>query len=280
MKKIISLLVLISFIFWGYFLYQKNVVYKELTTIINIINSSSKNAEESANNCRKIMNFDILLLHKSDIDISKIEEYRYMCQVNMEAYNYGRLKAISENLSLTQINKEIDIPINKINININNALVWYQWYIWDEILKDIFLDNYKDIITQESFIYYLTSDKKYFQLMWYKWKDKDINMDYSFLNYIYSIFTFDIRSELKMINLDVIILWKKILIITDKNNLPIQNILKEESFDYKNLLEGYRVYFKDDEFLSWKIENIDLFKQSLEEWWKWFFSNWLKIDTQ
>ena len=223
MKKLISLFVLIFFIFGLYFLYQKSLINKRIgdrTKASLIINNELKTLWDWLN-----------------------------VYIN---FNW----------------KSLPIPENKIDVKINNVLVWYQWYIWSEIIKEIWFDEnfLKDSFTNQYYTYFLTVDWKFFQLMWHTLWNIILDNDYSIFDYLIAVFTFNDSNN----KFDILVYWNKLWIITDKNNLPIQDTLGEKYFDYGNFLDEYKVYFKGDEFINWKIDNIDLLKESLEKWWRWF----------
>jgi len=71
------------------------------------------------------------------------------------------------NLLIVQTTKwKLPLPDDYIEIVSSGSLIWYQWYAWETVLSNIGLVKWwKDPKNGAYYSYYITKNKKYFQLM-------------------------------------------------------------------------------------------------------------------
>ena len=82
----------------------------------------------------------------------------------------SQLKSISDWLELYWTKHDLPIPEDKVDIKVwtwtNEKTIAYQWYAWKNILETIeYSSEWVDPKDWTYFSYYLTKDKKYYQLM-------------------------------------------------------------------------------------------------------------------
>ena len=124
------------------------------------------------------------------------------------------MKAISDWLELYRTKFSLPLPEDNVDIKANGTVIAYQWYAWANVLESIeFSNGWKDPKNDIYYSYYLTKDKKYFQLMWFL--EEEDNLQTNIFNQIgavdYSI-------------LIPTVYWNKLGILTDELNTPVQEV--------------------------------------------------------
>ena len=93
---------------------------------------------------------------------------------------------ILDSLQIYSISNRLPIPENKIDITIWSTIIWYQWDIWDTILESIdYSSSVRDPKDGTRFVYYLTHDRKNFQIMTFMEDQKSV---FSFFSSTYANF--------------------------------------------------------------------------------------------
>ena len=78
----------------------------------------------------------------------------------------SQLVSIHDWLELYRTKKDLPIPDDNIRVEVNSNLIAYQWTVWTNTLETIdFTKWWKDPKDNTYFSYYLTQDRKYFQLL-------------------------------------------------------------------------------------------------------------------
>ena len=77
-----------------------------------------------------------------------------------------QLASISDWLSIYRTKWYLPFPDNKVDIVSWATIIWYQWYVWENVLNSIdFSKWWKDAKDKVYFSYYISKNKKYFQLL-------------------------------------------------------------------------------------------------------------------
>ena len=182
----------------------------------------------------------------------------------------AQLKSMSDALDLYRTKKSLPLPDDKIYIKSGTDTIGYQGYIWKNVLETIeYTEKWLDSKDKIYFSYYLTKNKKYFQLLAFlEEENKDVQaslfkapengfgvsetnaIDYS-LRYPYTQ-------------------WRKLWILTDTDNTPIQEILSW-NVDISNVwtLE-LKSYLTDSEYVTWTWTTFWDLKKIAEVGWKWY----------
>ncbi len=162
----------------------------------------------------------------------------------------SQLKNISQALEIYSAKKSLPLPEDNVEVKtwtwILENTIAYQGYVWKNIIEQI---NYStegiDPQSWDYFSYYLTKDKKYFQLMafledWTELQNKSaFNISRSYADYTDKFPT---------------VYWKKLWILTDIDNTPIQEIASIKTAWFLNVsttTEIYKARFKDNSYLEW-----------------------------
>ncbi len=78
----------------------------------------------------------------------------------------AQLKSMSDALELYSTKKSLPIPDDKVDIKASSKTIAYQGYIWKNVLETIeYTESWLDPKEKQYFSYYLTRNKKYFQLL-------------------------------------------------------------------------------------------------------------------
>lgn len=167
-----------------------------------------------------------------------------------DAYRITQLNNLYESLKYYKNTKELPLPDNYLEVRVNWTVVAYQWYIWTGTLKTISYkwksDTTIDPKDKKYYNYYLSKDRKYFQLMTYLEKSSNFKVSMieqtNALNaYYFDRFPFFI--------------WDKIWIITEvATNTPINEINLFAIQGYVNftwsLLWTYKLNFSQNDSFS------------------------------
>ena len=149
----------------------------------------------------------------------------------------SQIKAISEWLYLYSTNHSLPTPDDKVDILSNTTVIAYQWYAWSNVLETItYSTEWVDPKDKTYFSYYLTKDKKHFQLMSFLEEEVNLQTTINAIDYSKRYPT---------------VYWKKLWILTDLTNTPIQETWIT-SLDISLTSTEYKAYFKDSEdILQW-----------------------------
>ena len=168
----------------------------------------------------------------------------------------SNMKAISDWLELYRTRFSLPLPEYKVEVKANWAVIAYQWYAWANVLESIeFSNGWKDPKFDTYFSYYLTKDKKYFQLMWFLEEEEELQLSYVWIN-------------LNIIGYDryPIVYGNNLGILTDEFNTPIQELsdiisVWEIDLWWINSWTVYNMHMKDWLIysFSWTILNHKIY---------------------
>ena len=147
--------------------------------------------------------------------------------------------------------KDTPLPEEKIDIEVNWELIGYQWIVWQTILNQIGLsDGWIDPKDETYFPYYVTRDRKYFQLMAFLEDEPGSEEEVSFFPQTYAATDYSIRYP-KVIGFP---LW----ILTEKDtNTPLHEIeTLTGTLDVMTASGEYVAHIQDNNTVSgtgWKL---------------------------
>ena len=163
----------------------------------------------------------------------------------------AQLVSISDWLELYSTKNDLPLPDESVEVKVNWNLIAYQWKAWTNVLETIdFSKWWVDPKDWEPFSYYLTRDRKYFQLMafleewvenlastWNTWNDTLWILDETYaINYQDRIPT---------------VAWRKLgILTTDENNTPIE----ETTGTWVNITSStnnLKSFISESEVLTW-----------------------------
>jgi len=201
-----------------------------------------------------------------------------------DATRYSKLKEISDLLKSYNISKTLPVPYNFVEIKALWETIWYQWYVWVDILDKIhYSSDWKDPGDDNYFTYYITQDRKSFQLMWF-FEDEESKKLTSFV--------INKTNAIDYINRYPFVLWDKIWILTDEFNTPVQEISEFTDSWYVDLTNDhkdkiFKAYITNDRVYSFSWELLDSKLYSIthkSKFWdpnncpEWYISVWGDVD--
>ena len=178
----------------------------------------------------------------------------------------AQLKSMSDALELYRTKKDLPIPDDKVDVQANGTTIAYQWYIWANVLETIeYTEKGLDPKDKNYFTYYLTKDKKEYQLLWFL---EETNEDVlASNNIIATTQAIDYSERIPKSQ------WKKLGVLTDSDNTPIQDVSTITSnwfLDLVTTTEEYNAIFSDTSILTgtWKT-----LRSWVSGWWLvWYWS--------
>ena len=174
----------------------------------------------------------------------------------------SQLKSISDWLDLYSTKNPLPLPDDKIDIKIGTEVIAYQWYVWKNVLETIdYSSEWIDPKDWTYFSYYLTKDRKYFQLMAFL-EDQDQLQIASISNKTFAAVDYSTRFPT--------VYWKKLWILITENNTPIQEIYNKE-VDISDVSSTIlKSYLKDWEYVEWQGTTFAILKNIAIVWWKYY----------
>ena len=163
----------------------------------------------------------------------------------------AQLKSMSDALELYRTKKDLPIPDDKVDIQVNGTTIAYQWYIWANVLETIeYTEKGLDPKDKTYFTYYLTKNKKYYQLLTFLEEPSEDTL-LSSLNYVKAL---DYSSRYPYVK------WNKLWILTNSENTPIQDIAEVQSngyLDTNNVLAlELRSFLAEKNYVEWTGASI------------------------
>jgi hypothetical protein len=160
---------------------------------------------------------------------------------------------MNDALILYSTKKDLPIPDGKVNVNASWTILAYQWDIWKNVLETIeYTESWLDPKYKEYFSYYLTKNKKYFQLMAFLEEPSDDIVAWTSAEDYSDRYPF--------------VKWKKLWILTDDNNQPIHKLSTIKSWDWntwswyldlKNVWTNvFKAIISNEEIISWSWNTL------------------------
>ena len=170
----------------------------------------------------------------------------------------AQLKSMSDALELYRTKKDLPIPDDKIDVQASGSIIAYQWYIWANVLETIeYTEKGLDPKDKTYFSYYLTKNKKYFQLMAFLEEENEDVL--AWINIFNNSQAINYEERIPKVQ------WKKLWILTDENNTPIQevgSITSDWYLDVSNTVDEYNAIFSDVDTLTWTWTNLEILQVS------------------
>jgi len=136
-----------------------------------------------------------------------------------DANRITQLDEIQRVLEIDRSKNILPYPDDRINIMSWTINIWYQWYVWANVLSSIkFTKWWKDPKDNTYFSYYLSNSRNKFQLM--AFLEKSENLVVLKNNIISNSYAAKINYSKRVVS----VIWNNIWILTDTSNNPIQEI--------------------------------------------------------
>ncbi len=205
----------------------------------------------------------------------------------------SQLAAIHDWLEVYRTRNDLPLPENSVEVRSSAIVIWTQWYMWKNNLELIAYNKWWiDPKDGTYFSYYVTKDRKYFQLMWFledqankqtvridnseKWiVNNEKGLSFSVIpaetgvykNIVNPLIPATYAADYT--NRFPTVYWKKLGILTDINNNPIQEVPSIKTATFVELTTDagtYKANFTDRDSItgSWyAIQSMMISRQSL-----------------
>jgi len=183
----------------------------------------------------------------------------------------AQIKSMSDALELYRTKKDLPIPDDKVDIKVwtwaNERVIAYQWYIWKNVLETIeYTESWLDPKDKQYFSYYLTKNKKYFQLMAFL---EEPNEDVVALNINKTNASLDYSER------EAFVAGKKLwILVWGWENTPIQEIESITGSWYLNIettTDTYKAVLENLNTNNWVIEwtgsTLKMLAWTAAVWW-------------
>jgi prepilin-type N-terminal cleavage/methylation domain-containing protein len=162
----------------------------------------------------------------------------------------AQLVSIHDGLELYRTRNDLPLPDDNVEVQTNGTTIAYQWYVGSNTLETIdFTKGGKDPKDDQYFSYYLTKDRKYFQLLAFLEEEENITSQNSPLLereglWVSSVLAVDYTDRITTVY------GKKLWILTDTDNTPLQDTITG-TFDITSATTWYIAHMTDTVTLSW-----------------------------
>lgn len=177
----------------------------------------------------------------------------------------AQVKSMADALQLYKAKSSLPIPDDKVDVQANWTTIAYQWYIGANVLETIeYTEKGLDPKDKNYFSYYLTKNKKDYQLMTFLEEENEDVLAWVF-------------NKTKAVdNSERIpkVLWKRLGILTDDEKSPIQelsSIISDWYLDIATTTDDYVANFSDTESYIGSGSSL-LAKINLNKNYNWAFS--------
>lgn len=183
------------------------------------------------------------------------------------------LTSIADGMELYRTTNDLPTPDKYINIFADTKQIATQWYAGKSVLQTIsYTKNGKDPKDDTYFSYYLTEDKKYYQLV--AFLENQENLESASISNINQTFANDYSQRYPKVY------GNKLGILLSQDNTPIQEVqeVKDEwKIDVENVgTQTYTSYLDDNLYASWEDVNYEKLSELSKSWGKF----WTVEDNQ
>ena len=178
----------------------------------------------------------------------------------------AQLVSIHDWLELYRTKKDLPLPDDNIEIKVWLNTIWYQWYAGANTLETIdFTKGWQDPKDGTYFTYFLSDDRKYFQLL--AFLEEEQNTTTNFTNSSYAL---DYSNRIVNVYGD------KLGILTDENNTPIQEVLNWE-IDLLTTTENYTMNLTATDIYTSSWLALSVMEDIVKVWGRGYSVEWSTI---
>ncbi len=159
----------------------------------------------------------------------------------------SQMAAMHDWLEVYRTKSDLPLPENSVEVRAGSTIIAYQWYMWKNNLEIIAYNKWWiDPKDGTYFSYYVTKDRKYFQLMWFLEDQANKQIVKSYVNQAGAA-DYSIRFPT--------VYGKKLGILTEvTTNNPIQEVSSIKTDTYLDIVwttSQYNAYYSDINVVSW-----------------------------
>ena len=202
-----------------------------------------------------------------------------------DATRYSKINEISDLIKAYKISHTLPAPLDFIEVKARWKTIWYQWYAWPDVLEKIhYSAEWKDPNDYTYFTYFITVDRKSFELMWFY--ENEVSLEYS---------SFFKKVSAKKIDYSIrypYVSWDKIWVYTISDNTPVQEVEAyvsawEIDLSWVNKNDIFNVYISNDKVYKFSWQKLASKMYSITNKWQfwdpnncpeWYISVWWDVD--
>lgn len=202
----------------------------------------------------------------------------------------AQLVSIHDGLELYRTRNDLPLPDDNVEVQASGAILAYQWYVWSNTLETIDFTKWgKDPKDDAYFSYYLTKDRKYFQLLAFLEEEENITSSLhptgtslyeggyvsspssrgmsegqGEFRFVSSTFAVDYTDRIP------VVYGKKLWILTSTSNTPIHEIITEQIDLVMGDTTNYVAYLSDSSTMTWATawnSHLEYLVNTLLAWW-------------
>lgn len=163
---------------------------------------------------------------------------------------------------------KLPLPDDKVTIYANWVVIWYQWYAWQSVLSDIWVNEWwKDPLDDTYYSYFVDYKQKYPQLLTFLESERETQVSYKWLVTQANAADYTERYPRPF--------WAKLwIMIQSWSNAPIQDDsnLITNWLDVATTTSLYTAYFTQDSYISWSWKVLQKIQQSIWYDWIWLWA--------
>jgi len=130
-----------------------------------------------------------------------------------------QIDSIQNLLEIYRSKNILPYPDDRVSVVSGITNIWYQWYVWANVMSLLeFSKWWKDPKDKTYFSYYLSNNRKKFQIM--SFLEKQENLTFINDNIISQTYAKTVNYSKRFVS----VIWNEIGILTDTSNVPIQEI--------------------------------------------------------
>lgn len=195
-----------------------------------------------------------------------------------------QLVTINDWLNVYRTKADLLLPENAVIVKANSSTIWFQWYIWQDNLDLItYTKWWKDPKDWSFFTYYVSQDRKNFQLMTYLEDNANSQVSYIKNNQSNFLISQSYSADLDYSIRFPSVYWKKLWVLVDSvTNTPIQEIDTIKTAWYLDIAttpDIYTAYISNTIKVTWTGSELvktiynSSCKRIKEIWWSQW--NWI-----
>lgn len=158
------------------------------------------------------------------------------------------------------------MPDNKVTIYANWVAIWYQWYAWENVLSELWVNEWgKDPKDWVYYTYFVDSKQKNTQLLAFLENEEDT-------------LTFNLVNQAKAVDYTERIaktFWAKLGVLVEMDTkIPVQELsaVQTSGLDIVTTTTNYTAYITSDKTITWTWKVLQKLQQSIWHKWVWFWA--------
>lgn len=185
-----------------------------------------------------------------------------------DANRLSQITSLNDGIRLYWNQNQLPLPEDYIQITLSWTTIAYQWYIWKKILSLIdFQEWWKDPKDKTYFTYYLTKNRKYFQILGFL-EDQSSAINEASVDLIDKTYA----RVIDYTNRYIMVYGDKLWVLTQANtNKPIQEVENISSIGYLDIwttIDYYTSTLLNNDWIIWTWAILWKLWEVANFWWK------------